>query len=57
LAGKAADDAIDPLKVVPSALPDVSLSMHFWPMSLKDFRCIVVNLHLPLALKPSPFKT
>jgi hypothetical protein len=55
--GKSADDAIDALEVVLSALPDVSLPMHVWPVPLKDFRRIVINLHLPLALKPSPFKT
>jgi hypothetical protein len=50
LTGKSADDAIDPLKIVPSALPDVSLAMHVWPVPLKDFGRIVIDFHLPLAL-------
>jgi hypothetical protein len=56
LTGKAADDAIDALKVVPATFPNVSLSMDVWPMPFKDSGCIVINLHLPFALKTSPFK-
>jgi hypothetical protein len=39
-----------------SALLNVSLPMHVWPVSLKDFGCVVIDFHLPLALKSSPFK-
>jgi hypothetical protein len=41
---------------VSSALPDVLLAVHVWPVPLKDFGCVVIDFHLPLALKSSPFK-
>tara|TARA_R110000868_G_scaffold290945_6_gene551192 strand:- start:817 stop:1035 length:219 start_codon:yes stop_codon:yes gene_type:complete len=57
LAWKSSDDAVDPLKVVPSALPDVPLPVNVWPMSLKDSGCVVIDLHLPFALHSAAFKT
>jgi hypothetical protein len=50
LAGETSADDIDGLEVVRPALADVSLSVDGWPVFRKHSVCILVDLHLPLAL-------
>jgi hypothetical protein len=57
LAWVSSTDNVNSLKVVFSALLNVSFSMNAWPMFFKHFCCVVIYLHLPLANHPCLFKT
>jgi hypothetical protein len=57
LAGEASADNVDCFEAVTSALSDVAFSVDVRPMLFKDFRCVVVNFHLPFAGHSSPLET
>jgi hypothetical protein len=57
LAGEAACDDINPLKVACSTLPDVSFSMHFRPVLFEYLRRVVIDFNLPLATHSASLKT
>jgi hypothetical protein len=56
LTGEASANNVDPLEVVLSALSDVAFSVDAWPMLFKDFRCVVIDFHLPFANHAGTFK-
>jgi hypothetical protein len=57
LTGESSTDNVDCFEVVTSALSDVAFSVDVRPMLFKDFRCVVVNFHLPFAGHSSPLET
>jgi hypothetical protein len=49
LAGKSSANNIDSLKVMPSALLNISLSVDSWPMFGEHFSCVIIDFYLPFA--------